>query len=103
MFCTGRFPKVMVDAENCSFVEMPQKDLIEMSRRFQVVTEWLLDDNPSVFGAVALCQVFHDSLEHRGRNRQVVCWPLRSFQFLAKSLKSGRILIVSINIAEKTG
>jgi len=61
-------PQVMVDSENCAFIEMPQKNLIEISCRFQVVTEGLLDDDPSLCGAAAVRQVFHNSLEHRRKD-----------------------------------
>src|ERR1700734_4325468 len=49
----GPLAQVMVDAENCRFIEVPQKNLIEMPRRFQVVPEGLLYDDPALGSAAA--------------------------------------------------
>jgi hypothetical protein len=43
----------MVDAENCRFIELSQKGLIEMSGGGQVVPERLLDDDPRLARAAA--------------------------------------------------
>src|SRR5580698_9775124 len=69
----GPLSQVMVDPENCRFIEMPKKDLIEMSRRLQVVTEGLLDDDPTFSSAAAAGQMLHDGFEHSRRDRQIVC------------------------------
>src|SRR5271163_1293145 len=40
--------QVMIDPEDRSLIELPQKNLIQMSRRLQIVTERLFDDDAGV-------------------------------------------------------
>src|SRR5580704_339879 len=65
--------------------------------------ERLLDDDPAISGAVALLKLLKHRFEHRGRDREVVGRPLRSFELLAERLKSCRIVVVSIHIAQQSG
>ena len=39
--------QIVVDPEDCSFIELAEKHFIEMLRRWQVVPERLLDNDPS--------------------------------------------------------
>jgi len=39
--------QIVVDPEDCSFIELSEKDFIEMLCRWQIVPERLLDNNPS--------------------------------------------------------
>src|SRR5712692_6521918 len=47
-------PQVVIDSENRGFIELPEEDLIQMSRRLQVVTERLLDDDAGIGRAAAM-------------------------------------------------
>src|SRR5437870_4645911 len=43
----GPLAQIVVDPEDCSFIELSEKKLIEILRRWQVVAERLLDNDPS--------------------------------------------------------
>src|SRR5208337_910139 len=62
-------PQVMIDAENRAFIELAEKNLIQMSRRLQVVTERLLDNDTGIGRAAAMRELLQHRLEHGGRNR----------------------------------
>src|ERR1700681_3426676 len=71
-------PQIVVDSENCAFVEPSEKDSIEMLRRWQVMPERLLDDDPTSRRTATLLQLLEHWFEHSGRDREVMRWPLRS-------------------------
>src|SRR5271155_1297978 len=80
-------PQVMVDSENRGFVEFSKKDLIQMSRGLQIVTERLFNDDAGVGGAAAMRQLFEHRFEHSGWDGKVVRRPLRRLQFPAQRLE----------------
>src|SRR5258708_7367407 len=46
--------QIVVDPENCTFIELSEKDSIEVLRRSQVMPERFFDDNPSPCRAAAM-------------------------------------------------
>src|SRR6266478_8798618 len=91
----------MVDAKDRLLVERAEQNPIEFLSRGEVVTEGFFNDDASAPGAVRLRQLFHDQLEQRGRDGQVVRRPLCGAQLFTDRLKSRRVLIVTINIAQQ--
>src|ERR1700730_9077054 len=89
--------EIVADPENRRLVELSEKNLVEMLRGLRVVTERLLDDDPSIRRTAAIFQLFEHLFEHCWWDREIVCWPLDSLQFLAKRLKSSRIVVIPIN------
>src|SRR5208337_1107357 len=96
-------PQVMIDPENRGFVELSEKNLIQMSRRFQIVTERLFDDDTGIGRAAAMRELLEHRLEHGGRNREVVGRPLRRFQFSPQRSESFGLPVVSIHVTEQAG
>src|SRR5208282_1762317 len=96
-------PQVMINSENRGFIELPEKDLIQMSRGLQIVTERLLNDDAGVGRAAAMRQLFEHRFEHGGRDGKIVRRPLRRFQLPAQRLERFGILVVSIHVAEQAG
>jgi hypothetical protein len=47
-------PQVMIDSENRGFIELPEENLIQMSRGLQIVTERFFNDDAGVSRAAAL-------------------------------------------------
>src|SRR5215470_4335839 len=47
-------PQVMINSENRGFIELPEEDLIQMSRRLQIVTERFFNDDAGVGRAAAM-------------------------------------------------
>src|SRR4029077_10502197 len=96
------FSQVMIDAEDVLLIEGAEKNPIKLLRRDKVVTEGFFNDNASAVGTVCLGQLFHNQPEQRGRDGEVVRRPLRGAELLSDRLKSRRVLIVTINIAQQT-
>src|SRR4030095_14819466 len=95
------FSQIMIDAEDVLLVEAAEQNPIELLRRGEVVTEGFFNDDTSALGAVRLGQLFHDQLEQRGRDGEIVRRPLRGAELFTDRLKSRRVLIVTINIAQQ--
>src|SRR5947209_12071528 len=47
----GLFAEVVIDAEDLPLAKCRDRDAIELSRRLQIATEWLLDDDARVWTA----------------------------------------------------
>src|SRR5690242_5366992 len=92
------FAKVVIDAEDVSFVEDAQQHPVQFPRGCEVVPEGLFHDDLSPSPAVGFRQMPDHSFEQHWRNRQVMRWPFRVFQLLAKLSEGRWILIVAVHI-----
>src|SRR5271170_8010859 len=57
-------PQVMIDSENRGFIELPEENLIQMSRGLQIVTERFLDDDAGIRRAPAIRYLLEHGFEH---------------------------------------
>ncbi len=49
-----------------------EQDAVELLRRGEIVAEWLLDDHARALGRAGVDELFHDLLEERWRDSEVV-------------------------------
>jgi hypothetical protein len=91
----------VIDAEDRCFREDPVQRRVELLRRAQVATEWLLDDHPRILRAAGVCESLNDAREHAGWNREIVNRACRRAERLAELAKGFRVFIVAIDITQQ--
>ena len=77
------------------------RDAVELSRRGQVASERLFDNNARVLGQVCRAQPFDHRLEERGRDGQIMCRPPGLPQRLFDRRERARVVIVSAHVLEQ--
>src|SRR4029077_5738900 len=93
--------KVVIDAEDVSFVEDAQQHAVQLLRGCEVVPEGLFHDDLGPSSAVRFSQMPDHSFEQHRRDCQVMRWPFRVFELLAKHSEGRWILIVTVHIPQK--
>ena len=91
----------MIDAEDRVFREHRPRDLVELPRRGQVASEWLLDNDASMLGQVRGAESFDHCLEERGRNSEIVGRAPRAAQLLFYRRERVRVFIIPAHIPEQ--
>src|SRR6202140_3788701 len=73
----GLFTKVVVDPKDSRFRKHSMKNGVQLLRRGKIVPEGLLDNRPSIFHAVRLCERLDNTHKETCRNREIVRWAAR--------------------------
>ena len=76
------FAQVVVDAEDGPFIESPQQNSIQRSRRGEIGAERLLHDDARALRRAGLAELLHNQSEQHWRNRQIVGRTLGGAEFL---------------------
>src|SRR5581483_6018881 len=97
------FAQVVVDAKDRLFIESAEQSLIELSRRVEVATEGLLDNNPRAAGAIGFAQLFYDGAEQHRRDGEIKRRLARAPQLPAQGLKRRRVFVVAVDVTQQPG
>src|SRR3990172_5910304 len=92
----------MVDAKHVFFAEDAVDHRVQRLRRGQVTAKRFLDHNARALSATRLAELMDDGFKQDGRDGEVVHRMSGLAQFPAQLLKSRRVAIVAVNIAQET-